>query len=84
LLVVRQEGENIRRYFHIGTGNYNSKTAKLYTDLGLISCREDLGADLSDLFNYLTGYSCQDSYRKLLRTLAKVFYGRIMDLAICD
>lgn len=66
LLVVRQEGENIRRYFHIGTGNYNSKTANLYTDLGLISCREDLGADLTDLFNYLTGYSCKDSYRKLL------------------
>jgi polyphosphate kinase len=66
LLVVRQEGENIRRYFHIGTGNYNSKTANLYTDLGLMSCREDLGADLTDLFNYLTGYSCQDSYRKLL------------------
>ena len=66
LLVVRREGEEIRRYVHIGTGNYNSKTAKLYTDLGLLSCREDLGADLSDLFNFLTGYSQQQSYRKLL------------------
>ncbi|BAY22104.1 polyphosphate kinase [Calothrix sp. NIES-2100] len=66
VLVVRQEGENIRRYVHIGTGNYNAKTANLYTDVGLLSCREDLGADLTDLFNYLTGYSCQDSYRKLL------------------
>jgi polyphosphate kinase len=66
VLVVRQEGERIRRYVHIGTGNYNSKTAKLYTDLGLLSCREDLGADLTDLFNYLTGYSQQRSYRKLL------------------
>ncbi len=66
VLVVRQEGEYIRRYVHIGTGNYNSKTAKLYTDLGLLSCREDLGADLTDLFNYLTGYSWQHSYRKLL------------------
>ncbi|MDZ8052658.1 MAG: polyphosphate kinase 1 [Aulosira sp. ZfuVER01] len=65
-LVVRQEGENIRRYVHIGTGNYNAKTANLYTDVGLLSCREDLGADLTDLFNYLTGYSCQESYRKLL------------------
>ncbi|RUR83171.1 polyphosphate kinase [Chlorogloeopsis fritschii PCC 6912] len=65
-LVVRKQGENIRRYVHIGTGNYNSKTAKLYTDLGLLSCREELGADLTDLFNYLTGYSCQSSYRKLL------------------
>ncbi|MBW4616438.1 MAG: polyphosphate kinase 1 [Desmonostoc vinosum HA7617-LM4] len=65
-LVVRQEGEEIRRYVHIGTGNYNPKTAKLYTDVGLLTCREDLGADLTDLFNYLTGYSRQSSYRKLL------------------
>ncbi len=66
LLVVRQEGEHIRRYVHIGTGNYNSKTAKLYTDLGLFSCREDLGADLTDLFNFLTGCCYQESFRKLL------------------
>lgn len=66
VLVVRQEGERIRRYVHVGTGNYNSKTAKLYTDLGILSCREELGADLTDLFNYLTGYSQQRSYRKLL------------------
>lgn len=65
-LVVRKEKDTIRRYVHIGTGNYNPKTAKLYTDLGLISCREDLGADVTDLFNYLTGYSRQKSYRKLL------------------
>ena len=65
VLVVRQEGEEIKRYVHIGTGNYNPKTAKLYTDLGLFSCREDLGADLTDLFNYLTGYSRQQSYRQL-------------------
>jgi polyphosphate kinase len=66
VLVVRQEEKQIRRYVHIGTGNYNSKTAKLYTDLGLLSCKEDLGADLTDLFNFLTGYSRQRSYRKLL------------------
>ena len=66
VLIVRQEGEDIRRYVHIGTGNYNPKTAKLYTDLGLFSCRDELGADLTDLFNYLTGYSEQHSYRKLL------------------
>jgi polyphosphate kinase len=66
VLVVRREQERIRRYVHIGTGNYNPKTARLYTDLGLFSCREDLGADLTDLFNYLTGYSRQKSYRKLL------------------
>ena len=66
VMVVRQEEGNIRRYVHIGTGNYNPKTAKLYTDLGLFSCRADLGADLTDLFNFLTGYSRQKSYRKLL------------------
>lgn len=66
ILVVRREAEHIRRYVHIGTGNYNPKTARLYTDLGLISCRDPLGADLSDLFNYLTGYSRQKTFRKLL------------------
>lgn len=65
-LVVREEGGRVRRYVHIGTGNYNPKTAKLYTDLGLFSCREELGADLSDLFNYLTGYSRHDAYQRLL------------------
>ena len=65
-LVVRQEDHELRRYVHVGTGNYNPKTAKLYTDLGLISCRENLGADLSDLFNYLTGFCRQKAYRKLL------------------
>ena len=66
VMVVRQEEGKIRRYVHIGTGNYNPKTAKLYTDIGILSCREDLGADLTDLFNFLTGYSRQQSYRKLL------------------
>jgi polyphosphate kinase len=66
VLVVRREDEKIRRYVHIGTGNYNAKTSKLYTDVGLFSCRPELGADLTDLFNYLTGYSQQKSYRKLL------------------
>ncbi|WP_448563140.1 polyphosphate kinase 1 [Trichothermofontia sp.] len=65
-MVVRREGTKMRRYVHIGTGNYNSKTARLYTDLGILSCREELGADLTDLFNYLTGYSRQQSYRQLL------------------
>lgn len=66
VMVVRQEEGKIRRYVHIGTGNYNPKTAKLYTDIGILSCREDLGADLTDLFNFLTGHSRQQSYRKLL------------------
>jgi polyphosphate kinase len=66
VLVIRREDEKIRRYVHIGTGNYNAKTSKLYTDVGLFSCRPELGADLTDLFNYLTGYSQQRAYRKLL------------------
>jgi len=66
ILVVRREDEKIRRYVHIGTGNYNAKTSTLYTDVGLFSCRPELGADLTDLFNYLTGYSQQRVYRKLL------------------
>ncbi len=66
VMVVRQEEGTIRRYVHIGTGNYNPKTAKLYTDFGLFSCSPELGADLTDLFNFLTGYSRQKSYRKLL------------------
>jgi polyphosphate kinase len=65
-LVVRREKDMIRRYVHIGTGNYNPKTARLYTDIGLLSCRPELGTDLTDLFNYLTGYSRQQSYQKLL------------------
>ena len=66
LLVVRQEADGIRRYCHVGTGNYNPKTADLYEDLGLLSADPDLGADLTDLFNHLTGYSHQGTYRKLL------------------
>lgn len=66
VLVVRQEAGQIRRYVHIGTGNYNPKTAGLYEDLGLFSCRDELGADLSELFNVLTGYSRQRDYRQLL------------------
>lgn len=66
ILVVRQEEETIRRYAHIGTGDYNPRTARLYTDVGILTCREEIGTDLSELFNALTGYSRQTSYRKLL------------------
>jgi polyphosphate kinase len=65
-LVVRKEADGIRRYVHIGTGNYNTRTARIYTDLGLITCDEAIGADVSDLFNSLTGYSRQRDYRRLL------------------
>ncbi|MDX6647292.1 MAG: polyphosphate kinase, partial [Miltoncostaeaceae bacterium] len=66
VLVVRDEGARLRRYCHVGTGNYNPKTACIYEDVGLLSCDEDLGADLSELFNTLTGFSRQGRYRKLL------------------
>ena len=65
-LVVRREGLVIRRYCHIGTGNYNSKTARLYEDIGLLTADPDIGADLTDLFNSLTGYSRKLFYRNLL------------------
>jgi polyphosphate kinase len=65
-LVVRREGRGIRRYVHIGTGNYNSKTARGYADLGLLTADPELGADITDLFNLLTGHSRQTRYRKLL------------------
>src|SRR5580700_10274048 len=65
-LVVRQEGNVIRRYVHLSTGNYNSVTSQLYTDLGMFTCDEEIGADCTDLFNFLTGYSAKGEYRKLL------------------
>jgi polyphosphate kinase len=65
-LVVRQEGSVIRRYCHIGTGNYNPKTARLYEDVGLLTAEPSIGADLTDLFNVLTGYARQDEYRSLM------------------
>ncbi len=65
-LVVRREGEHIRRYCHLGTGNYNQDTATVYEDLGMFTCDEAIGADVTDLFNYLTGYSAKSDYRKLL------------------
>jgi polyphosphate kinase len=65
-LVVRQEGERIRRYVHLSTGNYNALTAQQYTDLGLFTCDDAIGADASDVFNYLTGYSNKSEYRRFL------------------
>jgi polyphosphate kinase len=65
-LVVRREGSGLRRYVHIGTGNYNPKTARLYVDLGLLTARPEIGADVTDLFNVLTGLSRQRTFRRLL------------------
>ena len=66
MLVVRREAGVLRRYVHIGTGNYNPKTARLYTDLGLLTCRAELGQDVTDLFNILTGLSRQRAFRRLV------------------
>ena len=65
-MVVRREGDTIRRYVHLATGNYNAVTAGLYTDLGLFTCDPQIGADATDVFNYLTAYSGKTDYRKLL------------------
>lgn len=65
-LVVRREPDGIRRYVHLGTGNYNGKTARIYTDVGLFTASDAIGADVSDLFNSLTGFSRQRAYRKLI------------------
>ena len=66
MLVIRRENKQLRRYVHISTGNYNPTTSKYYTDLGLLTADEEIGADTTDLFNFLTGYSYQTKYRKLL------------------
>jgi polyphosphate kinase len=65
-LVVRREADGVRRYAHVGTGNYNPVTARLYEDIGLLTADPEIGADLTDLFNVLTGYSRQRDYRRLL------------------
>jgi polyphosphate kinase len=65
-LVVRQEGNQIKRYCHIGTGNYHPKTARLYEDFGMLTADPEVGADVTDLFNVLTGYSRQTAFRRLL------------------
>lgn len=65
-LVIRKEGDGIRRYLHLATGNYNAVTANMYEDIGMFTCDEEIGADATDLFNYLTGYSSKHNYRKLL------------------
>lgn len=65
-MVIRKEGDGIRRYLHLATGNYNAITAQTYEDIGMFTCDEDMGADATDLFNYLTGYSSKKEYMKLL------------------
>src|SRR6266540_765265 len=65
-MVVRKEGEGIRRYLHLGTGNYNAVTSRIYEDIGIFTCDERMAADVTDLFNYLTGYSTKQDFKKLM------------------
>jgi len=65
-MVVRREKDGIRRYMHIGTGNYNATTSRVYTDLGLLTCDKQIGEDVANLFNFLTGYARIENYQKLL------------------
>jgi polyphosphate kinase len=65
-MVIRKEGERIRRYLHLGTGNYNAVTSRIYEDMGIFTCDDVMGADITDLFNYLTGYSTKQDFQKLL------------------
>ena len=66
VLVIRREGDGVRHYVHVGTGNYHAKTARLYTDFGLFTCDEQIGADVADMFNFLTGFARPEGYRKVL------------------
>jgi polyphosphate kinase len=66
VLVVRREGDGVRHYLHVGTGNYHAKTARLYTDFGLLTCDQEIGADVADMFNFLTGFARPRGYRNVL------------------
>ena len=80
ILVVRREGDGVRHYLHVGTGNYNAKTARLYTDFGLLTCDEEIGADVADMFNFLTGFARPRGYRKVLVAPAHMRHGIIEEI----
>jgi polyphosphate kinase len=80
ILVVRREGDGVRHYLHVGTGNYNAKTARLYTDIGLLTCDEELGLDVADMFNSLTGFGRPRRYRKVLVAPAHLREGIVEEI----
>jgi polyphosphate kinase len=80
ILVVRREGNGIRHYLHVGTGNYNAKTARLYTDFGLLTCDEEIGADVADMFNFLTGFARPRGYRRVLVAPAHLRHGIVEEI----
>ena len=80
ILVVRREGDGVRHYLHVGTGNYNAKTARLYTDFGLLTCDEEIGADVADMFNFLTGFARPRGYRSVLVAPAHLRNGIIEEI----
>ena len=80
VLVARREGDGVRHYVHVGTGNYNPKTARLYTDVGLFTCNSKLGSDIAEMFNYLTGYSRPRRYRKALVAPFNLFEGIVGEI----
>ena len=80
VLVVRREGEGARHYVHVGTGNYHPKTARLYTDFGLLTCDEEIGADVADMFNFLTGFARPRAYRQVLVAPAHMREGIVEEI----
>jgi polyphosphate kinase len=80
ILVVRREGDGVRHYLHVGTGNYNAKTARLYTDFGLLTCDERVAADVADMFNFLTGFARPQGYRSVLVAPAHMRQGIIEEI----
>ncbi|HWV84115.1 MAG TPA: polyphosphate kinase 1 [Capillimicrobium sp.] len=80
ILIVRREGDGVRHYVHVGTGNYHPKTARLYTDFGLFTCDPEIGADVADMFNFLTGYARPRRYRRVLVAPAHLRDGIIEEI----
>ncbi len=83
VLVIRREGDGVRHYVHVGTGNYHAKTARLYTDFGLFTCDEQIGSDVADMFNFLTGFARPEGYRKVLVAPAHLREGVLAEIRAC-